>query len=80
MAIEWRLRPVTAERELWQTSDLRRALEDVGAPGLSQAQVYRLVSSRPGRLNLDTLDALCRVLACNVEDILRRVPDEEPST
>lgn len=79
MAIEWRLRQVMADRNMWHTTDLQRALENSTAPGLSQAQLYRLVAGQPGRLNLDTLDALCRVLECDVADLLVRTPDESAS-
>ncbi len=57
----------------------RRLVEVLGeADAPSEAQVSRLVRTRPERLNLRTLAGLCVVLECGPGDLLRfhLSPDE----
>jgi putative transcriptional regulator len=48
--------------------------------GLSYKAVHDLYHDRTRRYDAETLDRLCRALACRVEDIIEYVPDaiEEP--
>lgn len=71
--IEWRLSELMRMRGIRSTAALRRRLaEHRGeAPGLSQAQVYRLTEGqRPELLNLDTLGALCTALDTTPAELL----------
>src|SRR5690606_40736968 len=72
MAVEWDLRLRMAERGLFATTDLVPLLAERGVH-LSREQVYRLVTSTPQRLSTDTLAALCDILQCTPNDLLRVV-------
>ncbi|UMG92883.1 helix-turn-helix transcriptional regulator [Nocardioides sp. TF02-7] len=59
----WHLRQLMATRGLFSTTDLAPLLAERGIE-LSAAQVYRLVTGTPERLNLHVLVALCDALGC----------------
>ncbi|MGW7095507.1 helix-turn-helix domain-containing protein [Streptomyces sp. NPDC054874] len=69
MGIEWNLRLRMAEKGMFQTTDLGPLLAERGIH-LSREQVYRLVSAPPQRLSMDTLAALCDILACTPNDLI----------
>jgi DNA-binding Xre family transcriptional regulator len=69
MGVQWHLRRRMAERDLFQTSDLVPLLAERGID-LSREQVYRLVTQPPQRLSMDTLAALCDILACSPNDLI----------
>jgi DNA-binding Xre family transcriptional regulator len=69
MGIQWHLRRRMAERDLFQTSDLVPLLAERGIE-LSREQVYRLVTTPPQRLSMDTLAALCDILDCSPNDLI----------
>lgn len=69
MGYRWHLRRVMAERGLFQTTELVPLLEERGIR-LSREQVFRLVTQPPQRLSMDTLAALCDILACPVQDLI----------
>ncbi|MCP9490766.1 MAG: helix-turn-helix transcriptional regulator [Solirubrobacteraceae bacterium MAG38_C4-C5] len=73
---EWRLRILLAERGIWSSSDLGPLLAERGV-GLSNTQLWRLVTGKPERLNLHTLMALCDLLDCTPNDLIQ--PREAPS-
>lgn len=64
MRYEWRLRELMAERGMWKTTELRPLLGERGI-AMSAAQVHRLVTTKPVRLSLDLLAALCDILDCD---------------
>jgi DNA-binding Xre family transcriptional regulator len=68
---EWRLRLVMAERGMFKTTDLAPRLAEHGIH-LSDSQIWRLVSGKPERLNLQVLMVLCEVLGCEPNDLIRR--------
>lgn len=70
MGFQWRLRQLMAEQELFQTSDLVPLLAERGVT-LSREQVYRLVTQPPQRLSMDTLVALCDILDCGPNDLIK---------
>ncbi|MFE5309854.1 helix-turn-helix domain-containing protein [Isoptericola sp. NPDC056578] len=72
MAVEWDLRLRMAERGLYATTDLVPLLAERGVH-LSREQVYRLVTATPQRLSTDTFAALCDILQCTPNDLLRVV-------
>ncbi|MHA6630593.1 helix-turn-helix domain-containing protein [Pseudonocardia sichuanensis] len=47
------------------------------AVGITPANVAVLKNGRAKAVRFTTLDAVCRVLACQPGDVLRWVPDEE---
>ena len=64
MRYEWKLRELMAERGMWKTTELRPLLDERGIT-MSTAQVHRLVTTKPVRLSLDLLSALCDILDCD---------------
>lgn len=69
MGYVWHLRLRMAEKGLFQTSDLLPLLAERGVH-LSREQVYRLVTSPPQRLSMDTLAALCDILQVTPNDLV----------
>lgn len=68
----WHLRQLMATRGLFSTTDLAPLLAERGIE-LSAAQVYRLVTGTPERLNLHVLAALCDALGCTPNDLVESV-------
>jgi DNA-binding Xre family transcriptional regulator len=69
MGYQWLLRQKMAEHGMFQTSDLGPLLAERGVH-LSREQVYRMVTQPPQRLSMDTLAALCDILACTPNDLI----------
>ena len=65
MTYQWKLRQLMATREMYATTDLVPLLAERGIH-LSREQVFRLVTTVPQRLSLDTLAALCDILDVGV--------------
>jgi DNA-binding Xre family transcriptional regulator len=74
LGYRWHLRRLMAERGLFQTSELRPLLAERGV-ALSAAQVYRLVTGTPERLNVAMLVALCDILGCTPADLIEPVAE-----
>ncbi|MFE0779053.1 helix-turn-helix domain-containing protein [Streptomyces sp. NPDC058861] len=70
MGYQWHLRQLMAERQMFQTSDLVPLLAERGIT-LSREQVYRLVTQPPQRMSMDTLVALCDILQCTPNDLIK---------
>ncbi|WP_040699793.1 helix-turn-helix domain-containing protein [Nocardia vinacea] len=70
MGYRWRLRDLMADQQMFQTSDLVPLLAERGIV-LSREQVYRLVTSAPQRMSMDTLVALCDILSCTPNDLIQ---------
>jgi DNA-binding Xre family transcriptional regulator len=70
MGIDWQLRIRMAEKGMFQTTELVPLLAERGVH-LSREQVFRLVTQTPQRLSMDTLAALCDILACEPNDLIR---------
>jgi len=58
-----------AAADMFQTTDLGPLLVERGID-LSREQVFRLVTQSPQRLSMDTLAALCDILACQPNDLI----------
>ena len=69
MGYQWNLRKIMATRDMFATTDLVPLLAERGIH-LSREQVFRLVTTTPQRLSLDTLAALCDILDVGVEDLI----------
>lgn len=69
---EWMLRPLLAERGVHSYAELAPLLAEQGVV-LSESQVWRLLTGKPERLNLHTLMALCRILDCTPNDLIKPV-------
>lgn len=70
VAIKWRLAAVMADREI----DNQRLHQ---LTGLHLGTISKLRNHPPARLDLKTLDLLCKALKCQPEELLRYLPDEE---
>jgi DNA-binding Xre family transcriptional regulator len=69
MGYRWNLRQIMATRDMYATTDLVPLLAERGIH-LSREQVFRLVTTTPQRLSLDTLAAMCDILDVGVEDLI----------
>ncbi|TSE15760.1 helix-turn-helix transcriptional regulator [Arthrobacter sp. KBS0703] len=69
---EWRLREVMAAAGMFTTTKLIPALRERGID-LSSSQVYRLVTEKPDRLNLQVMVALMDIFDCSADDLVRKV-------
>lgn len=70
--VRWNLRKLMATQDMFQTTELVPLLAERGLH-LSREQVYRLVTQPPQRLSMDTLAALCDILACTPNDLIEVV-------
>ena len=75
VSIRWQLRTVMALNGMYNTSDIVAPLAERGVQ-LSREQVYRLVTQRPRRLNLEVLAALCDILGCGPQDLIAVVIED----
>ncbi len=66
---DWNLREVMAGKGLFYTTKLRPLLEEYGI-FLSASQVYRLVTEKPERMNMQVLIALTEILGCELHDLI----------
>jgi DNA-binding Xre family transcriptional regulator len=75
----WHLRRLMADKDMYATTQLRPLLAERGV-ALSREQVYRLVTAPPQRLSMDTLAALCDILAATPSDLIevRAAPRRPP--
>jgi DNA-binding Xre family transcriptional regulator len=82
MGYWWQLRHRMAEQGMFQTSDLVPRLAERGVV-LPREQVYRLVTRPPQRLSMDILVALCDILDCTPNDLIKpevvNTPVRKPS-
>lgn len=69
MPIKWRLTAVMADREI----DNNRLHE---LTGLHAGTISKLKNNPPRRVDVETLEALCRALDCQPGDLLRYAPGE----
>ena len=64
----WKLREIMASRGLFSTADIHTCLVERGIE-LSKEQVWRLVTQKPVRIQVETLLALCDALDCRMDDL-----------
>ena len=57
---------------------IRTLRELSGQIGLSEGTTGRIARGETTRIDLETIEALCRVLDCQPGDFLEYVPDESP--
>lgn len=67
--MKWNLRMVAAQRGIWRSSDLRRALSSAGLE-ISMGKMSNLWSGNPISVRLDDLNVICTVLECSPNDVL----------
>jgi putative transcriptional regulator len=70
MPIKWRLAAVMADREV----DNQKLHE---LTGFHPGTISKLRNNAPARVDLKTLEVLCKALDCQPGELLRYLPDEE---
>jgi DNA-binding Xre family transcriptional regulator len=75
--LRWRLDVMMRERKIKTASALQSRLQNVGMT-MSRAQVARVISERPARINSDLLDALVEILECDINDLLSKEDVPKP--
>ncbi len=70
----WNLRMKAAERGVWKSSEMRRALAEAGLE-VSAGKMSMLWTSTPTTVRLDDLEIICAVLDCEPTDLLTCQPE-----
>lgn len=71
MKITWNLRMLCAEKGLWTGAKLNSRFRERLGLSLTTQTISNLMSKQPKRLSLDVLLALCAVLECTPNDLLK---------
>lgn len=69
MALEWKLRKVMAEKNIWTGAELGRLMQDLAGYKLSAASISVLINEQPKQVKTETMDALCMALECTPSDL-----------
>lgn len=80
MALEWRLRKVMADREIWTGSELARLMKEKAGYNLSAPSISALLTGSPKQVKSETMDALCTALECTPADLWRHTPTYAQNT
>ena len=64
MALEWKLRKVMAEKNIWSGAELSRLLQDLAGYKLSAPSISALINEQPKQVNV-----LCMALECTPSDL-----------
>lgn len=72
IAYDWNLREVMANRGMFSTTKLIPPLRERGIE-LSSSQVYRLAAEKPERINVHVLVAICDILDCSIDELIKPV-------
>lgn len=75
--LEWMLRRIMAERDIWTGAALARLLKERAGYSLSAPSVSALLSGQPKQVKADTMDALCTALECTPGDLWVYTPPEQ---
>jgi len=79
MALEWRLRKVMADREIWSGSELSRLMKEKAGYSLSAPSISALLTGSPKQMKSETMDALCTALECTPADLWQHTPTYTPN-
>ncbi len=78
MPIVWNLKKWLAmERDIYRPSELQALLIEKAGVQLSLQAVSALLNGKPNALRLQTIQALCNALNCELQDFCRVLPDSE---
>lgn len=75
--LEWMLRKVMADREVWSGAALARLLQEKADYRLSAPSISALMSGEPKQMKADTLDALCTALDCTPGELWVYTPPKK---
>lgn len=74
MALEWKLRKVMADKEIWSGSELARLMKEKSGYSLSAPSISALLNGNPKQVKANTMDALCTALDCSPADLWKHTP------
>lgn len=74
--LEWMLRRIMAERNIWTGAALARLLKERAGYSLSAPSVSALLNGAPKQVKAETMDALCTALECTPGDLWVYTPPE----
>lgn len=69
MSLEWKLRKVMAERNIWSGAELGRLLQDLAGYKISAPSISALMKEQPKQIKTETMNALCIALECTPNDL-----------
>jgi DNA-binding Xre family transcriptional regulator len=76
MPIIWNLKKwLAVERDIYRPSELQALLAEKAGVQLSLQAVSALINGKPNALRLQTIQALCNALNCELNDFCRVLPD-----
>ncbi|RAU99552.1 helix-turn-helix transcriptional regulator [Paenibacillus sp. YN15] len=75
--LEWMLRQIMAERNIWTGAALARLLKERAGYSLSAPSVSALLNGAPKQVKAETMDALCTALECTPGDLWVYTPPEQ---
>ncbi len=76
MPVVWNLKKwLAVEHDIYRPSELQALLAEKAAVQLSLQAVSTLLKSKPNALRLQTIQALCNALQCNLSDFCEVSPD-----
>ncbi|TDD62795.1 helix-turn-helix domain-containing protein [Actinomadura rubrisoli] len=73
--MRWNLRLAAANRGVWKASELQRSLAEHGLV-ISAGKMSGLWSGQPVSVKLADLDVICKVLDCQIGELLIPEPDK----
>jgi len=74
LAVEWRLRKIMADNNIWSGAELARKMEEITGYKLSAPSIAALINEPPKQIKITTLDALCSALNCKPNDLFIHKP------
>src|SRR5947209_20022423 len=76
MPVSWNLKKwLAVEHDIYRPSELQTLLAEKAGVQLSLQAVSTLLKSKPNALRLQTIQALCNALQCNLSDFCEVSPD-----
>src|SRR5260221_2821378 len=78
MPILWNLKKwLAVERDIYRPSELQALIAEKAGVQLSLQAVSALINGKPNALRLQTIQALCNALDCELNDFCRVLPDSD---
>lgn len=78
MPIVWKLKKwLAAERDIYRPSELQVLLAEKAGVEISLQAVSALINGTPNALRLQTIQALCNALDCELQDFCSVLPDSQ---
>ena len=76
MPVEWNLKKwLVMERDIYRPSQLQQLLAEKAGVQLSIQAISALINNKPSALRLQTIQALCNALECDLSEFFNVTPD-----